>query len=77
MKVHLADSCLVISHEIVQLPLLFADRIQCAVEFRVVPVFSHAIIPIMLFLHILNPLLFVRRTLLHVVIPNLPLIHTL
>ena len=55
MEVHLADNYLVISHQIVQLPLKFADGAVHSVEFSVVAALNHAIILGMPFLHILNP----------------------
>ena len=55
MEVHLADNSSFISHQIVHLPLQFADGAIHTVEFRVVPALNHAIILGIPFLHTLNP----------------------
>ena len=53
-KLHLADASSVISHQIVHLPLQFADRAIYTVEFWVVPALNYTIILGMHFLHTLN-----------------------
>ena len=52
---HLSDNSSVISHQIVHLPLKFADGAIHTVEFRVVPALNHAIILEIPFLYTLNP----------------------
>ena len=52
---HLADKSTVVSHQIVQLPLKFADGAVYTVEFWVIPVLNHAIILGIPFLNIFNP----------------------
>ena len=52
MEVHLADNPLVISHQIVHLPLRFANSAIQTVEFRVVLALNNAIIIGMTLLHI-------------------------
>ena len=55
MEVHLSDNYSVVSHQIVHLPLHFADGAIHTVEFRVVYALNHAIILGMPFLPTLNP----------------------
>ena len=57
MEVHLANNSSVISHQIVHLPLQFADVAIHTVGFWIVPALNHAIILRMPFLHILNPII--------------------
>ena len=54
MEVHLAGNSSAISHQIVHLPLQFADGTIYTVEFRIVSSLNHAIILGMPFLCILK-----------------------
>ena len=55
IEVHFLDNSSIISHQIVHLPLRFADGAVHTVEFQVVPPLNHAIILGMHFLHRLIP----------------------
>ena len=55
MEMHLADNYQVVSYQIVNLLLKFANGAVHTVEFWVVPALNHAIILGMPFLHIFNP----------------------
>ena len=55
MEVHLADSSSVFSHQIVHLPLQYADGAIHTVDFRIVLTLNHTIILVMPFLHRINP----------------------
>ena len=57
MEVHLADNSSAVSHQIVHLPLLFADGAVHTAESWAVPALNHAIILGMPFLHKFNPII--------------------
>ena len=55
MEVHLADNFYAISHQIVHLPLQFAEGAIHTVEFWVFPALNHVIILGMPFIYTLDP----------------------
>ena len=77
MEVHLADNFLVIFHQIVLLPLQFADGAIHTAAFWVIPLLNHDIIlGISSYIHS-TPVLIRRSTLSYSSIPSLPLFHLL
>ena len=58
MEVHFDDSYAVIYHQIMYLPIKFSDVAVHTVEFWVVAALNHAIILVMFFLHIFNPIIY-------------------
>ena len=55
IDVYLAENSSIVFHQIVHLPVQYADGTIYTVEFRIIPVLNHAIILGMPFVHAFNP----------------------